>query len=443
MESTKKRSVRGVDWKRWIQLICLCVGGGSIYFIPFMAYAYWVPMQEAFGFSDSQIGTLLSVYGLVALCTYFVGGWLADRFSARKLLTISYLITGATGLFFATFPSYGWAIVCQAIWAVSTVFTFWAALIKATRLWGSKVEQGKGFGLLESGRGVAGLVLTMAGVSIFAGLGSGPQALRWVIITWSACSLAVAPLTWFLFEDTGREQDTRQIFRNLGPALKLPAVWLVAIIVMCAYTANNIVGFATPFATDLFGMSPSAAALLASAGAWMNIIAAGVVGVIADRIGSSRILVVAFVILAACCAALVIVPGSAGLVFLLVIIIVVANIAVYALRALYWALMEEGGIPILVTGTAIGVISTIGYSGDFFFPPTATYFMEKYPGGTGYDIVFALLAGFAVVGLAVTVVFMRKYRANRMSILEAKRSGRHFETEGALVAKEVDGQLAH
>lgn len=438
MESTKNPGIKAKDWTRWVQLLCLCVGAGSIYFLPFMAYSYWVPMQEAFGFTDSQIGTMLSLYGLVSICTCIVGGWLADRFSARKLLTASYLITGATGFLFATFPPYGWALACQAIWGISTVLTFWAALIKATRLWGSKVEQGKGFGLLEGGRGIAAVLLTMAGVAIFARLGADPQAFSVVIVTWSACTLAVAPLTWFLFEDTRREQDAGQIFRNLRPVMKIPAVWLVAIIIMSAYTAANVWGFATPYATNVMGMSTSLAALLASAGLWIAPLSAGAVSLFADRVGSSRIILIAFVILAGCCAAFILMPGSASLVLPFVIVLVVANLAISALRALYFALMEEGGIPIIVTGSAVGLISTIGHSGDFFFPRTATYFMENYAGETGYEVVFAMLAGFAALGLAVTVVFMRRYKVNRMSILEAKRSGLRFQTEGELAAEEID-----
>ena len=43
---------------------------------------------------------------LISMICYFFGGWIADRVSPRKLLTISFISTGLVGLLFSTFPSY-------------------------------------------------------------------------------------------------------------------------------------------------------------------------------------------------------------------------------------------------------------------------------------------------------------------------------------------------
>lgn len=47
-------------------------------------------MLDGFHLTNLQLGTLGSIYGLVALFCYPVSGYLADRFSARILLTISF-----------------------------------------------------------------------------------------------------------------------------------------------------------------------------------------------------------------------------------------------------------------------------------------------------------------------------------------------------------------
>ena len=56
----------------------------------------------------------------------------------------------------ATIPSYPVLLGLYAWWGITTILTFWAALIKATRIWGGSEGQGKAFGLLDGGRGVTG-----------------------------------------------------------------------------------------------------------------------------------------------------------------------------------------------------------------------------------------------------------------------------------------------
>ena len=91
--------------RRWLVMAILCFSGGIIFMLPFLREVYYIPMQEAFGYNNTQMGVLMSVFGAVSLLTYFPGGWIADRFSPRKLMASALLATGLAGLYFATFPS--------------------------------------------------------------------------------------------------------------------------------------------------------------------------------------------------------------------------------------------------------------------------------------------------------------------------------------------------
>jgi len=61
-------------------------------------------MLDVFGFTNTQLGDIFAVYGLTAMLSYFPGGALADRFSARFLLTASLFATAAGGLYMAMIP---------------------------------------------------------------------------------------------------------------------------------------------------------------------------------------------------------------------------------------------------------------------------------------------------------------------------------------------------
>ena len=149
--------------------------------LPFLREVYYIPMQEAFGYDNLQMGVLISVFGGASLLTYFPGGWIADRYSPRKLITGSLLATGGAGLYFASFPSYGISIVIHGFWGVCISMVYWGAMIKATRGWAPAEEQGRAFGILESGRGVSELLSSTVFLIVFAWLGSNATALSQVI----------------------------------------------------------------------------------------------------------------------------------------------------------------------------------------------------------------------------------------------------------------------
>jgi len=80
--------------RRWLVMACLSLSGGIIYLLPFLREVYYLPLQKALNLSNTQFGVMMGVFGTTALVSYFPGGWLADRISSRKLITLSMLLTG-------------------------------------------------------------------------------------------------------------------------------------------------------------------------------------------------------------------------------------------------------------------------------------------------------------------------------------------------------------
>ena len=80
-------------------MFALIVAGEIIFGLPFGTSRYFRPtLLDVFGFTNTQLGDLFAVYGILAMIAYFPGGALADRFSARTLLTVSLIATGFGGL---------------------------------------------------------------------------------------------------------------------------------------------------------------------------------------------------------------------------------------------------------------------------------------------------------------------------------------------------------
>ena len=85
------------------------------------------------------------------------------------------------------------------------------------------------------------------------------------------------------------------------------------------------------------------------------------------------------------------------------------GIGVYACRALYFSILRLGNIPLALTGTAVGLISLVGYTPDIFAGPLYGYFLDTYPGIKGHQIVFMMLSLFSLTGGLAAYLYDRKY----------------------------------
>ena len=84
--------------RKWLTLIIVATAGGLMTKLPYLRETYMDPLQAATGATKTQLGLLMSAYGIVNFICYFPGGVLADRFSAKKLIAVSCFGTGLIGL---------------------------------------------------------------------------------------------------------------------------------------------------------------------------------------------------------------------------------------------------------------------------------------------------------------------------------------------------------
>ena len=81
--------------------------------------------------------------------------------------------------------------------------------------------------------------------------------------------------------------------------------------------------------------------------------------------------------------------------------------AVFALRGIYYALLEDTSTPKHLTGASVAVIAFIGYTPEAFFAPIAGRILDANPGVVGHQNFFAFLAAVALAGVLVTLLLMR------------------------------------
>ncbi len=420
--------------RRVITLLALIAAGEAAFFLPFLLARVFRPtVLEVFGLTNLQLGTAYGVYGTVAMAAYFLGGPLADRFDARKLLAIALTTTAIGGLLLATIPNLSTLILLYGYWGVTTIALFWAPLIRATREWGGELSQGAAFGLLDGGRGLLAAVTGSIMVLVFAALlpidpdtaslAQRTTALRQIILLLLAITAGTAVLIWLVLPAPPAESEMqsatesqanpqhdvkpRLTLRGIAHVLTLPAVWLQALIILCAYVGFRSIDDFALYANQVLDMNEVDAARLGTVSLWVRPIAAVAAGYLADRVGAGRMTLPSFALIAAGSAILASGAITAGLTLLVPLTVVGTSLGIFALRGLYFAIMKESRIPLVFTGSAVGFVSLIGYTPDVFMGPLMGWLLDRSPGTAGHQDVFAVVTGFALLGMVVSMLFQR------------------------------------
>ena len=416
--------------RRFLVIAALVFAGEMVFGLPFHTGRFFRPtLLEVFGFTNTQLGDLFAVYGVTAMLTYFPGGALADHFSARKLIALSLVSTAVGGLYMATIPGAVQMAVLYGFWGVTTIFLFWGALIRSTREWGGESSQGAAFGILESGRGLAAALGAAVAVAIFALLmpeevaeatdaqrRAGFQA---VIYWYSTLAVAAAALVWFVLpEPESAVASRRNPVKGMLEVMARPVVWAQALIIVCAYCFYKGAENWSLYAVQVLGMDEVAAAKLTAIGAYIRPVAALTAGLIADRFNSVRTIGALFILLLLSSLALsVITPDMVGLPVLLGNVFV-SLFGVFALRGVYFALLEETRTPKRITGAAVGMISVVGFTPEIFFSPIAGRILDATPGVGGHLNLFKLLAVIALIGALVVVwlIWMQRNKSGSATV---------------------------
>jgi sugar phosphate permease len=405
--------------ERVAYMATLIVAGEAIFSLPFHVARFFRPtVLSVFELTNTELGAAQAVYGVVAMLAYFPGGPLADRFPARRLMTGSLLSTSLGGLYFATFPPYRGLWLLFGFWGVTTILLFWAALIRATREWGGDDEQGRAYGILDGGRGLFAALLAAAAVLVFQNLLPGDPAaatdlerargLRGIIYLYTAVTAIAGVLCWCVVPERDAEaKPGTGLWRHVGSVLRLPRVWLQAIIVVCAYVGYKGVDNYSLYAVQVYELDEVEGAHVSTISAWVRPFAAIGAGWLADKISASVVTVLGFALLMGSYAWMALDVPQPSMLWVLYLNVLLTCVAIFGLRGVYFALFQEASVPIAATGTAVGLVSVIGYTPDIFVNLIGGWLLDRTPGVEGHQHFFFFLTASALLGLLAALGFRR------------------------------------
>ncbi|HTR08153.1 MAG TPA: MFS transporter [Paraburkholderia sp.] len=408
--------------QRYLQLCLLVLAAGAIYPILYLRQVYQTTMLDVFHIDNSQLGYLYSVLGIVFFLCYLPSGWLADRVAPRLLICFSLVGTGVLGLWYSTAPSFHTLLVIFCCWGLTTGLTFWASVLKRVRMIAGAHEQGRFFGMLDGGRGLIEAILATIALALFAsatGSGNGEAVgLRHVVYLYSFTCIGLGALMSLFGDSASAQADSTDatakagqpggvLWRDLATLASIPQLWLVAAVVFCGYQIFwATYSFSAYLQQGDLHMSVVAAGTVTTLKLWMRPVGGIGGGWLGDRLSNLRVLIWAIFLAVAGLVGLIVLPAARNMELLGAVVLFI-GLMTYAIRGLYWTLLDCCSIPMRITGLAIGLVSLIGYSSDIFLPLVNGWFTEHYAGLLGYQFYFAYVAAIGALGGIAALVLKR------------------------------------
>lgn len=422
------------NFGRYSQFALIILAAGSIYPLVYLKGQYQETILQVFNMSIQQLNAIYTILGFVFILGYFPSGMLCDKFSAKKLLSFSLLGTAIGGFWFAQIPSYNSVILIFTIWGFFTVFTFWGSHLKIVKMLSTADEDGRFFGILDGGRGLVEAVLASIALAIFTfKLGSSvdiaaqKESLISVIYMYSTVLVIISILIFiFVKEDkkidnnvNKEEKESGFKFSDIGKILKNKLVIYQGLIVFAGYTLYWTNYYFAGYLQTNIGISPATVGKIMVGVLWMRPIGGFIGGFLADKIGKSITIATSIVGGSMCLLLLVILPKTLPVIFFSALILI-TGLVLYIIRGTYWSLLGEAKIDAAVMGTAIGVISFIGYLPDMIIPNLNSFLWNSFGEAGANKAYFIVSMAIGLVGAVLAIRFKKAVKSDEINEQDMK-----------------------
>lgn len=166
-------------------------------------------LREAFHVGYSELGLLISIFGLSRVAMDLMAAYLLSRVPLFRLLLLGIIITGSGSLLCAFAPGFSWLVGARVLVGLGSSMTTLAGLtviIESTPL----TAQGRANNLLEfSAIGGSAVSPTLSGLTA--------SLIHWRAAFALGALFVVGAFAWVLFTRQALEEDTRALTRKPAP----------------------------------------------------------------------------------------------------------------------------------------------------------------------------------------------------------------------------------
>ena len=385
-------------------LIILSVVNVGIYGVVYLRSSFYSVMQEATGLTHTQMGNVWTAYGIVATLSYIFGGRLADIVSGKRLVLLSAIGIAGCGCVMLSLPSYQVMLVLYAGMGIFAVFTYYAVSVKIVNTVGRVIGSGKAFGLYWTMINLCNAVVTGINIhnsSLFLGQNAKifcAALLIFIFITiFSAILFAILYRDDWApgFETSAEKRDDKARFLAV---LCNRTVILAGLVIFSNYFIISSFSYFVPYMYDVLGFSQTQVLIInLIKGEAVGTVITLTIGIITDKLSSAlKLIMYTSYIGAGLLAGFVISTATLLVPLLIIVLMVLVTVFLNGSKSVAMVIPTEIKIPENYMGTAVGIISFIGYLPDAFYYAAAGKVIDAF-GNSGYTMLFAFDIAIALM----------------------------------------------
>ena len=244
--------------KKWAIFSLLTLCGGTIYKLPSLKDAFYIPMQDYFHLTNGQIGNAMSVNSVVTTIGFFLSIYFADKLPRRYTMSLSLIATGLLGIYLTTMPGYWGILFVWALFGVTCDMMNWPVLLKSVSRLGNSEQQGRLFGFFETGRGIVDTIIAFSALAIFTWFGSGLLGFKAGIWFYALIVIVVGIMLFFMLKEKDEDALEKATVESatekssISSVLKDKTIWLIAFNVFFVYAVYCGLTFFIPFLKNIY-----------------------------------------------------------------------------------------------------------------------------------------------------------------------------------------------
>ncbi|MDQ7983108.1 MAG: MFS transporter [Spiroplasma sp.] len=446
----------GFSKKTVIIIALLAIADVLVMVIPFYLKNVMssVLIAKSLGILPSQFSQANAIYGYVALLSYFVGGYFADRVNLKKLTLFGLAAVGAFSIWYAFIPFINQGKIVQlyiifAAWSFITCFIFWSALWKILAEQGKPEENGKLNGLHGSLNGLIGSILIALAYLIFWLTGDifakhmGQYAFTSLVLFFTIIIFITTILLYKIVPDSTSHKENNQQFdiKTFGNTLKNYKLWLATFLIMGVYMLQSGLSVVVTYAQDALKIIPFIVVLAGILRTYFfRFLFSSPAGKWADKTQNYVLFItIGLTIASMLTLTMILLPGFGGdftklnpvyqiVVQVLVIILFLGlGIACWCLVTNRWATIYQIGINQKEYAVSVGFISFIAFSPDAWFWQVDSILLKKFGAENGYpsniianQISLAVITSIALIAAVggLILIFVLNYEKKQQMLIK-------------------------
>lgn len=425
--------------RRLLAIFAVGMAYGSVYNPVYIRYLFYDAMIAALGCTNTQLAFLNSFGAIVGVFLGLPGGWLADKFSAKKIVFWSV---------FANLPLCILSVLFAKTYAVQLIvwfgfcftggFAFWPAALKAVRLSAPPEKQESTFGIFEGVHGFSSMIGNFIAIWIFSMFADQVAGWKGAMLSMGIFSAIGAFLMLFCYKEGTLvdakdvepeevlKEHKRSVIKDTLTVAKNPGTWLVACVIIGAYGIYLAQAYFTSYFTSVLGAAVVFSAAMSNFRSYgMKVIGGPIGGAIAAKMKSASLFNA--ICLTICIGLIIFVwnlsPDTPNVVTIATAFTLILAFFCLMAKGTMWATQEQAHIPREMSGTAIALISYLGFNlTEFAIPMACGAWLDKYADNLrhAYDNIFIMLICIASLGAAAAIILVLRDKKMKKAVAVAQ-----------------------